>query len=396
MSKRKRRRQIKLGRASQRVSTPVPSREQGFDFGLEVHALAVSDISFIGLLGEAEVVACAYGYVGSGPLGVPMFEMSLVGTNPEPLRKAFTEFKRWAASSDGDAVELTFTFLKEGGYVLSICREHTRALRDLLGSGRTFSPILIGGTYIKRFDTRNPTVERFREFKSKHLISPFLFGAATVGRNTGTPPAIQDVSPLPDVEPLVKFEAGFLDEHATQPGSPHYSTIAMIHQPRSLGRKKRRPHLPPPPKPSQQPAIHFRHRAEILQRHFPVTVERIRAGRYPHTTSALQQKGVKDWQLEQAVANLLLSSSICNGQLFYANVPPEDLPRRVGEAIQQREERSDTPELTRFSTQDIVTQVQLDALALLRLEGQTISISSGLDSLQKRLSSLNLLEPPNA
>ena len=53
-----------------------------------------------------------------------MFEMSLVGTNSEALSKAFTEFKRWATSSDGDAVELTFIFLKEGGYVLSICREH--------------------------------------------------------------------------------------------------------------------------------------------------------------------------------------------------------------------------------------------------------------------------------
>ena len=325
-----------------------------------------------------------------------MFEMSLVGTNSEALSKAFTEFKRWATSSDGDAVELTFIFLKEGGYVLSICREHSRALRDLLGSGRTLSPILVGGVYNKRFDTRNPTIERFREFKSKHLISPFLFGAATVRRNTDTPPAVQEVVPLPNIEPLLKFEADFLDEDAIQPDSPHYSTITMIHQPRPLGRKRKRAHLPSPPKPSQQPAIHFRHRAGILQRHFPVTVERIRVGRHPGTMSALRERGVKDWQAEQAVANLLLSDSICHGQLFYADGLPEDLATRIGRALQQREERSDTPELTRFSTQDIITQVQLDAVALLRLEGQAISISSGLDSLQKRLASLNLLEPPNA
>lgn len=396
MSKRKRRRRGKLGHASERVSTPILSREHGFDFGLEVRALAVSDTSFIGLLQEAEVVACAYGYVMSGPLGVPMFEMSLVGTNSEPLSKAFTEFKRWATSSDGDAVELTFIFLKEGGYVLSICREHSRALHDLLGSGRTFSPILVGAVYNKRLDTRDPTIERFRQFKTKHLISPFLFGAATVKPNTGTAPAIQEVCPLPDVEPLLKFEADFLDEGAVGPDNPHYPIITMIHKPRSLSRKRRRPHLPLPPKPSQQPEIHFRHRAGILQRHFPVTVERIRAGRYPETMSALRERGVKDWQVEQAVANLLLSNSICSGQLFYADVPSEDLPRRIGQATEQREERSDTPELTQFSTEDIITQVQLDAVALLRLEGQVISTSSGLDSLQKRLASLNLLEPPNA
>lgn len=368
----------------------------GFDFGIELRALLVSDVSFIEFLNQAKIVACAYGYVPRGPLGVPMWEISLVGENSEPLTKAFVEFRRWAASGDGDAVELTFIFLKDGGYLLWISREHGRALRDLQGSGRTYSPILVGATYNKKFDTRQKAIEEFREYKSRQLISPFLFGAASIKLRAGAVPALDQVEPLIDIEPILKFEAEFLDENTIQPGTSHYLLLTMLDQSRSSGGKKPAPSLPSLPKPSQQPEDHFRYRARILERHFPVTIERIRAGRYPETMSALREQGVKDWQFEQAVANLLLSSSLCNGQLFYSNAPTEELAKRVAQAIQQREERSDTPELTRFSTNDIITQVRLDAVALLLVEGHSVSVSLGLDSLQKRLASLNLLEPPSA
>ena len=200
---------------------------------------------------------------------------------------------------------------------------------------------------------------------------------------------------MPNIEPLLKFEADFLDEDAIQPDSPHYSTITMIHQPRPLGRKRKR--ATSPRHLDRTSSLRF---TSGTAREFSNAISLLPSSgsgwKHPGTMSALRERGVKDWQAEQAVANLLLSDSICHGQLFYADGLPEDLATRIGRALQQREERSDTPELTRFSTQDIITQVQLDAVALLRLEGQAISISSGSDSLQKRLASLNLLEPPNA
>ena len=133
----------------------------------------------------------------------------------------------------------------------------------------------------------------------------------------------------------------------------------------------------------------------MLERHFPVTIERIRAGRYSEMMSVLREGGVKDWQFDQAASNLLLSASLCNGQIFYPTVSSGEFTKLVAQAIQQREERSDTPELTRFSTNDIMAQVRLDVMALLHAEGQTLSSSSTLDSLQEKLARLNLLEPPN-
>jgi hypothetical protein len=325
-----------------------------------------------------------------------MREVELVGSHSEPLTRAFIEFKRWASFGDGDAVALSFIFLKAGGYLLSIGREPARARRDIMGSDRTYSPILVGASYIKRFDTRQRALEDLREYKRKHLISPFLFRAAVIKRGAGTAPVLEQVEPVTDIEPLLKFEAEFVDEDTIEPGTSHHSLLTMSQQSESSGRARKQPSLSSLPDAGrQQAADYFRHRARMLERHFPVTIERIRAGRYSEMMSVLREGGVKDWQFDQAASNLLLSASLCNGQIFYPTVSSGEFTKLVAQAIQQREERSDTPELTRFSTNDIMAQVRLDVMALLHAEGQTLSSSSTLDSLQEKLARLNLLEPPN-
>jgi hypothetical protein len=99
--------------------------------------------------------------------------------------------------------------------------------------------------------------------------------------------------------------------------------------------------------------------------------------------------------LEQAACNLLLSASLCDGQPFYPNLGSEQFVNRISQAIEEREERSDTPEVTQLLTKDVIAQVQLDAMALLRAKGQPL-LSSTLESLQEKLALLNLLEPQNA
>jgi hypothetical protein len=357
--------------------------------------LLATDVSFIQLLKEAEVVACAYRYVPEGPLGVAMREIALVGVRREPLTKAFTEFERWAASGDGDAVKLTFIFLIDGGYLLCIEREPSRATHDLKGSDRTYSTILFAGSYIKKFDTRQPALEELRKYKRTFLISPFLFSAAALQNSSNNLPALNGVQPLNEVTPLLKFEADFLDEATILPGTSHYSLLKMPKHSNVSPKKNKKSFFSSLPEPKrQQPAEYFLHRARMLEHHFPVTIERIRSGRYAEMMDTLRSKGIKDWQFEQAACNLLLSASAFDGQLFYPNLKAEEFTRRVAAAIEQREERSDTPEVTRFSTGDIIAQVQLDAMALLEEEGQTI-LSPTLDTLQEKLAQLGLLEPPN-
>lgn len=320
-----------------------------------------------------------------------MREIAVVGVNREPLIKAFTEFERWAASGDGDAVELTFIFLKDGGYLLCIGREPSRATHDLTGSDRIFSTILFGGSYIKKFDTRHPALEELRKYKRTFLISPFLFGAAAL-HNVSARAAFNNVDPLDDVTPLLKFEAEFLDEDAVVPGTSYHSLLRRTPNSGPPTKNKKRSFLSSLPKPEpQQPGEYFRHRARMLERYFPVTIERIRAGRYAGMMNVLRSRGIREWQFEQAACNLLLSASLFDGLLFYPNLTAEELTTRVTRALEGREERSDTPEVSKFSTDQIIAQVQLDAIALLEAEQKTIS-SQDLDNLQRKLAQLNLLE----
>jgi hypothetical protein len=322
-----------------------------------------------------------------------MREIALVGINREPLIKAFTAFERWAASGDGDAVKLTFIFLKDGGYLLCIEREPSRTTHDLTGSDRIYSTILFGGSYIKQFDTRHPALEELRQYKQAFLISPFLLGAAVL--ETPSTPAPNNIDPLDEVAPVLKFEADFLDEDAILPGTSFYSLLRNKPNSEPIRKHQKRDFLSSLPAPEpQQPEEYFRHRTRMLERYFPVTIERIRAGRYAGMMNVLQSRGVKEWQVKQAACNLLLSASLFDGLLFYPNLTAEELTSGVTKALEGREERSDTPEISRFSTEQIIAQVQLDAIALLEAERQTIS-SLDLDNLQRKLAQLNLLEPLN-
>jgi hypothetical protein len=383
----KRRKQGKRGRAAKRVSghrTPV---EHGFDFGIELRLLLASDLSFIQWLKQADVVACAYRYNTDNPLGTPIREIALTGLHGEPLVKAFREFQRWSPE-DGDAVELTFIILKDSGYLLIIQRESSRAIRDLRGSDRTYSPILMEGCYIKKFDTRHPALDELREFKRKFLISPFLFTAATTERHAI--PSLNAVRPV-EVGPILKFEAEFLDENSILPGTPDYQLLTLVKNPKRA--VKDRGSLPEPER--QKPATYFLRRKKLLGRHFPVTIERIRTGRYSAMMQLLQLEGVKDWQFEQAACNMLLSASLCGGRPFYASLKSKDFINDIAHAIGQREENSETPEVTQFSITDLISQVRLDALALLNEQGH-IPSSPTLPILQEQLTQLGLLESPNA
>lgn len=370
-----------------RVASPI---EHGFDFGIEFHAVLVTDGSFIELLKEAEIVACAY-RAPDGPFGGPIRELTLVGLHPEPLIKVFSEFNRWAVSGDGDAVELGFIFLKDGGYLLTIEQEPRKATRRLGAAGGAYSPLLVGGTFIKKFDTRHPALVELRDFKRRLLISPFLFGAASLRPGVGSVPSLSDIQPIPNVPPLLKFEAEFVDEEMIKPGARQHSAITIIRQSEASLKTKAQMSPAFPSRRPQQPRDYFQRRRRIVDRFFPVTVERIRAGRYSEVMDQLRGKGVKEWQSEQAACNLLLSAYLCNGLPFYRDIPPEKLSERILKSLEQRGERSDTPELTRFSIDDLVTQVCLDAIALLRERAQKVT-SATLDEVQRKLEEWDLLE----
>jgi hypothetical protein len=369
--------------------------ERGFDFGVELRVLLASTMDFVTLLQRAEIIGCAYGYLSNGPLGPPMLEVALIGLHAGPLAEAFVEFTRWANSAgrkdDGDTVGLDFIFLKSGGYVLSIGRESTRATTDLRGPDRTHSPILMGGSYNKQFDTRNLAIEKLRESKCQLLIDPFLFSAATLPSRQGAIPRVDTIRPITNVERLLKFEATFSDEETLEPGSYQHSILAVAQKSMTTAHKKRTDY----PTSTREPADFFRHRKDMLKRHFPVTLERLRSGQLFEIIEELTKQGIKKWQVEQAACNLLLSASLCQNRLFYSGLKSEEFTTAIAKGIQERWERSDTPNPGQFSVDQFVSQIRLDAKALLDSEGQKTR-SSSLSDLQEKLAELNLLEPCDA
>lgn len=103
-----------------------PSSEicHGYDYAFPPKVAVVGPPEFPGLLGEAKVFAVAYGIGRHSELGdIPC--VTLVGTNTDSLEKAFKEFERWTDQSDGDSVDLTFLFLRDGGYLGYCPRTHS-------------------------------------------------------------------------------------------------------------------------------------------------------------------------------------------------------------------------------------------------------------------------------
>ena len=109
-----------------------------------------------------------------------------------------------------------------------------------------------------------------------------------------------------------------------------------------------------------------------------------------------KMKGVRQWQVEQAVCNLLLSTSLCNGVPFYGCVPKGEITQAIAQALKDREEKSETREINKFSADQILKQVCLDGLELLRSMGHTARQSIDLEAVQKELASKDLLESRDA
>ena len=186
----------------------------GFDYGLGITAAAVGSLEFNKNLMEAEVVAVAYGLAFSHKLGIRVPTISLVGRNEEPLRKAFEEFATWAQSSDGDAIELTIVFGKNGGYRLCINPEVAALYKRVFQYDAVVNPLAFQVTWIKVIDTVSQPLLDLRQHLSAGIIRPFLLCAA---RYSGV--LLRDTRPIPElIEPiaqeheLLKFDINFVDE----------------------------------------------------------------------------------------------------------------------------------------------------------------------------------------
>ena len=343
----------RTARASAQETQP-----RGFDYGCLPYVMALASLEFSGHLSAASVAGVAYGSVWSEAVNWTVPAVSLVAQRGDELAKAFEEFNAWSQMTDPDSVEITFVFRKSGGYLLAISPEYFRLERRCLGFDRAHRVMGAALTWIKQIDSVQPSLLSIRRYCSAP-IAPFVFSGVTyVGpQSMLTPSSPPDVNPILGLQPLLKFEVTFIDEDDVTPNSTAW--IALKSELRQV-----------PKSPTGPPKIKAddiaKQRVKTLAHHFPVTLERIRRSlSVRRLMLQLAPSGVRPWQIEQALCNLVLSAEMGRGAHFIG-LSARKAESGILQAIKSRHELADGGDIPTFSTEDVSKQVIEDGNALLR------------------------------
>jgi hypothetical protein len=358
---------------------------RGFDYGCLPYALAVGSADFPVYLNAASVDGIVYGSAWSEELARPVPTISLAGKRGAELAKAFETFNAWSKLTDPDSLALTFVFRKSGGYVLGVSAESSRLERRCSEFDRTHRPLVFTPMWFKTMDSVNPFLLDFRKYCAAP-IAPFILDGVTYDpRDRLSASSVPDVHPIPGLAPLLKFEVAFVDEDDVAP-----NTIGWIALKIGSPALPKAPKGPPQPKPEEV----SQQRAETLRCHFPVTLERLR--RIVGTRQLmlqLESEGVRAWQIEQALCNLVLSADMGHAP-HYSGLSARKVQSLINDALRSRYEFADGSDLSAFSVNEIRTQAIADGNALLRhFRDKAVS---DMTALQAALQHLSLLDAPTA
>lgn len=349
--------------------------------------MAIGDVDFARYLSEAETFAVAYGYDRVPGTTVTVPAITILGRELDPLTKAFDALARLAtASNGGDAVDLGIVFRDQNRYLLALSPEPTRLTRRCLGFERVLQALPTFPIWVKHQDQTNPWLRQFEKY-CRNLVSPFLLdGAVYSGLAVGGRPEPSLMTSLPPQSKILKFSARFSDEAEARPGSWASSILATADR-RQVSR--------PGPEGAKEVLRSYAHhtRARTFATHFPVTLGRL--GMTPHLASieiALQQEGIRRWQIEQAVCNLALSLENV-GRMHYEGLSMRALEKAIVDWLRRRFEMADgtSAPAEMVTTESVREQIRLDAYALLRKVGRK-SVPSSAQEAVEALQQLGLLD----
>lgn len=346
--------------------------------------MAIGSLEFPDHLRAASIDGVAYGDVWSEAVNKTIPTISLVAQRGDELAKAFEEFNAWSGMTDPDSVELTFVFRNSGGYVLGISPEYSRLVRRCLGFDRAHRATVFAPHWFKPIPTVHPLLHRLRK-QCAQPIAPFVFDGSTyVGpRGALTPSSPPDVFPIPGLQALLKFEVTFVDEDDVTPNSIGWVALKAGSRQSPQMQSKR-------PKP--EPGDIAEQRAKTLAHHFPVTLERI--GRSLHTppmTLRLAASGVRLWQIEQALCNLILSTEMTQG-VHFTGLSARKAEICIIQAISARYELADGSDIPKFAIEEVGRQIVSDGNFLLQYLGK--KKSADLAELQSTLQAVSALDAP--
>lgn len=349
--------------------------------------MAIGSPSFPDYLSRANVVGVAYGWEKSDHLGSTVPAISLVARDEKARLQAFVEFNAWADATDGDALELTFVFKKDGTYLLAVSPELSRLTRRCLGYERTSRIIAMMPCWVKPIDSTHPMLRELREyvagFPCPFLLSGVLLPPLLLLSRAAAPPVRQ----IPGLKPLLKFEATFVEEDGVKVDSTAWVALQTASRKPEI-RSGREP-------PMLQPAGIGDTRAKMLRTHFPVTLERLRRTEWFQTICGELGKGeVRPWQVEQAVCNLLLSLALL-GIPHFNGLGRQKLHRKAIDGLRARFECADGSQLPELPVDLVETQIVADVSALMRDQRKPSQIQD-LQAAQAALAAAGLLDAPSA
>lgn len=382
MGRSKKKSKKKQGKKSSRRK-PV---ERGYDYGVSSNAAAIGSLEFNVNLQAAEVIGVAYGLAYTNELEMDIPSISLIARNEKPLRLAFEEFSKWSESSDGDAIDMTFVFLRNGAYKLCIGPEPDALVKRVLNYDTIMNPLSFQVTWIKHIDTTSQPLKDLR-LHLKCGVRPIIFSGATYEGIVvpGMPPVPEFIRPLQLEKDIIKFDVRFIDE-----GSDTEHDWQMI----ALGPESDMAKTKRPSKSRQLPKMMVRNsRITRLKTLFPITLWRsLNCESLIAARRSAENEGLVSWQIDQAICNIVVSREICCGSLHFICVSKSDWPRILIEKLQGRFEIANGKGITEFqiSRDEIINQAILDAHMLLKAYGYT-SIKKELNATQNHMEKAGLL-----
>jgi hypothetical protein len=319
---------------------------------------------------------------------MPVPAITLIARNEIPVREAFREFNAWAAQTDGDALELTFIFRSDGSYLLVLAPETTRLQRRTLGYNRTSHVLVMTLMWVFPVTTTHPALRTIREY-CKGFPAPIMFSAARLPPLLVAPSATaSELRPVAGVKPLLKFSLTLVDESDV---TPHSTAWAALQSASMKGGSSSREKPPPP-----EPAATGEMRAKMLRAHFPVTLERLQGSKWfdEMCLSLHRDHGVRRWQVEQAICNLVLSEETV-GRPHFAGLGSRELADLVVKALDRRYEVANGSTLAPLSAEHVVTQIVADTSQLLSYYRRPSRLAA-LGAANASLASAELLDAPSA
>ena len=156
----------------------------GYDHGWPVNTMVLTATDYNDNLRASKIVGCAYGEDYSADCGTIVPILSLMVTDPKPLKLAFDQFRAWIDATGPDALRAEILF-DDVGYFLALGPDVRHALWRTIGIGEAGDHAVVGLTYIKPIDSRHAHLESIADYCGSP-VAPVLLGGVHLRRSRGT------------------------------------------------------------------------------------------------------------------------------------------------------------------------------------------------------------------